>query len=121
MYQEFVSEILGSTLFIEGISIQARSVYRIILHDFFYKGFIKDEEGIYIQPDKNVISEKMNICVATVRKYIKELDNQGFIKDVRVGLNKCNKIYLKDRTMIALVDQIGSILIAIQQNSDRSM
>lgn len=111
MYDEIISELLGSTIFIREISIGARNLYAIILPNFFYEEVRKDKEGLYIQLNRNRVAEKLNVCVATARKYIKELQDEGFIKDVRIGLHKCNKIYLKDRTMLALVEKLRWVFI----------
>ncbi|MBC8579599.1 hypothetical protein [Zhenhengia yiwuensis] len=107
MYEDMISELLGSTIFIREISIGARNLYAIILSDFFYKEVRKDKEGLYIQLNRNRVAEELNVCVATERKYIKELQDEGFVKYVRVG----NKIYLKDRTILALVEKLRWVFI----------
>lgn len=84
---------------IEGLSIMAKNVYQVLLGELKYLnniGKLKiDNYGIYVELARSVIGSKLNRCQHTITKYIKELQRYGLLVDRRMGVNLCNRIYLK--------------------------
>lgn len=84
---------------IEGLSIMAKTIYQILLGELKTlnnAGKLKvDNYGIYVELARSVIGSKLKRCSHTVAKYIKELQRFGLLVDRRMGVNLCNRIYLK--------------------------
>ena len=84
---------------IEGLSIMAKNIYQILLGELKSlnnSGKLKiDNYGIYVELARSVIGSKLKRCSHTVAKYIKELQRFGLLLDRRMGVNLCNRIYLK--------------------------
>ena len=87
---------------ISGLGDRAKRIYQILLSElkrlFFNKKIKEDDKGIYVELARSVIGEKMGLCSHTIAKYIKELQRYGLLMDRRMGVNLCNRIYLKYRT-----------------------
>ena len=87
---------------ISGLGDRAKRIYQILLSElkrlFFNKKIKVDDKGIYVELARSVIGEKMGLCSHTIAKYIKELQRYGLLRDRRMGVNLCNRIYLKYRT-----------------------
>ena len=84
---------------IEGLSIMAKTIYQILLGELKTlnnAGKLKvDNYGIYVELARSVLGSKLKRCSHTVAKYIKELQRFGLLVDRRMGVNLCNRIYLK--------------------------
>lgn len=84
---------------IEGLSIMAKTIYQILLGELKSlnnAGKLKmDNYGIYVELARSVLGSKLKRCSHTVAKYIKELQRFGLLVDRRMGVNLCNRIYLK--------------------------
>jgi len=53
-----------------------------------------DDLGVFIKMARTTIANILNKSLPTVRKIIRELIEAGLIRDVRVGLTHCNRIYV---------------------------
>lgn len=109
MYKQFTEDdqlnfvaqygIVDYVFFMDGLSDRAKSVYQILLSELKrlkYKGKLKvDDKGIYVELARSVIGGFMDKCSHTIAKYIKELQAHGLLADRRMGVNLCNRIYLK--------------------------
>lgn len=111
MYDQSISDFIASILFINGLTLRGRTIYSIIMKNFLIGNVHQDEKGIYINLSRKNIGEKINLCSHTVAKYIKELQKEGFIQDVRTGLTENNKIYLVDRMSLAFVYMVNVQLV----------
>lgn len=85
---------------IDGLSLIAKNIYSILLGELKYlhnTGKLKiDNYGIYVEMARSLIGDKLKKkCAHTVTKYIKELQRFGLLVDRRMGVNLCNRIYLK--------------------------
>lgn len=85
---------------IDGLSLIAKNIYSILLGELKYlhnTGKLKiDNYGIYVEMARSLIGDKLKKkCSHTVAKYIKELQRFGLLVDRRMGVNLCNRIYLK--------------------------
>lgn len=85
---------------IDGLSLIAKNIYSILLGELKYlhnTGKLKiDNYGIYVEMARSLIGDKLKKkCSHTVTKYIKELQRFGLLLDRRMGVNLCNRIYLK--------------------------
>lgn len=85
---------------IDGLSLTAKNIYSILLGELKYlhnAGKLKiDNYGIYVEMARSLIGDKLKKkCSHTVAKYIKELQRFGLLIDRRMGVNLCNRIYLK--------------------------
>lgn len=84
---------------IEGLSLMAKNIYQVLLGELKYLhnvGKLKtDNYGIYVELARSEIGEKLKKCSHTIAKYIKELQRYGLLIDRRMGVNLCNRIYLK--------------------------
>ena len=84
---------------IEGLSLMAKNIYQVLLGELKYLNNIKnlkiDNYGIYVELARSVIGAKLKKCSHTIAKYIKELQRFGLLLDRRMGVNLCNRIYLK--------------------------
>lgn len=84
---------------IEGLSLMAKNIYQVLLGELKYLNNIKnlkiDNHGIYVELARSVIGSKLKKCSHTIAKYIKELQRFGLLIDRRMGVNLCNRIYLK--------------------------
>lgn len=85
---------------IDGLSLIAKNIYSILLGELKYlhnTGKLKiDNYGIYVEMARSLIGDKLKKkCSHTVAKYIKELQRFGLLLDRRMGVNLCNRIYLK--------------------------
>lgn len=85
---------------IDGLSLIAKNIYSILLGELKYlhnTGKLKiDNYGIYVEMARSLIGDKLKKkCAHTVTKYIKELQRFGLLLDRRMGVNLCNRIYLK--------------------------
>jgi DNA-binding Lrp family transcriptional regulator len=78
------------------ISALAEKLYRKLydLVSISEKNNWVDENGIYILFQRKSAMEYLRVSKPTAIKVFKELEDKGLIKDVRVGLNRPNKIYL---------------------------
>lgn len=79
------------------LSVEARYLYgrmRDTLKLSIENGW-KDEFGYYIKMARETMGEILKRCLPKVRKIINELKEAGLIIDRRMGLTKCNRIYIK--------------------------
>lgn len=83
----------------EGLSVMAKNTYQILLGELKSlnnTGRLKiDNYGIYVELARSIIGSKLKRCSHTIAKYIKELQRFGLLIDRRMGVNLCNRIYLK--------------------------
>lgn len=86
---------------IKGLSSMAKTIYQILLAELkrlHAADKLKvDDKGMYIELARTVIGSMVEKCSHTVAKYIKELQRYGLLIDRRMGVNLCNRIYLKYR------------------------
>ena len=109
MYDQSISDFLSSIAFIDGITIKSKMIYSIIMSNFLRGDIYKDYRGIYVNLSRKYIGNELNMCTHTVAKYIKELQKEGFIQDIRRGVTENNKIYLTDRISLAFVCMVNRI------------
>jgi len=79
------------------ISIEAKTLYgymRDRLGLSIINGW-KDERGTFILMARKSIAEFLKRSLPTVRKIIRELIGAGLIRERRMGLTKCNRIYVQ--------------------------
>lgn len=79
------------------LSLGARYLY-VHLRDTFklsIKNNWRDSLGVYIKIARETMAKFLGVSLPTVRKYIKELRRAGLIFDLRMGLTKCNRIYIR--------------------------
>lgn len=83
----------------DGLSLAAKTIYSVLLGELkSLRNADKlkiDNYGIYVEMARSVIGNKLKMCAHTVTKYIKELERFGLLFDRRMGVNLCNRIYLK--------------------------
>lgn len=86
---------------IKGLSIMAKTTYQILFSELKKLNALNklkvDHKGIYVELARSVIGKMIDRCEHTVGKYIKELQRFGLLVDRRMGVNLCNRIYLKYR------------------------
>lgn len=88
----------------QGMSTDARFLYaymRDVLRLSMQNGW-QDERGYYIKLSRATIGKLLKRSLPTVRKIIGELTALGLVVDRRMGLTRCNRLYvrlLKGETM----------------------
>ncbi|MDL2319311.1 replication initiator protein A [Eubacteriales bacterium OttesenSCG-928-A19] len=55
----------------------------------------KDKLGYYIKMTRERMARLLNMSLPTVRKILRELKAVGLIIDIRMGLTRCNRIYVQ--------------------------
>lgn len=55
----------------------------------------RDSLGVYIKMARTSMAQLLHKSLPTIRKIIKELREAGLIFDLRMGLTKCNRIYVR--------------------------
>ena len=98
---------LPKPLFIDvryvSISIEAKTLYAClrdrlnlsIKNNEEKKGSWEDESGVYILMARKSIAEFLKRSLPTVRKIIGELKKVGLLRERRMGLTKCNRLYVQ--------------------------
>lgn len=79
------------------LSIEARYLYARMRDTLklSIKNNWRDKLGVYIKMARSTIAQILGKSLPTVRKIIKELRDAGLIYDLRMGLTRCNRIYVK--------------------------
>jgi len=85
------------------ISIEAKTLYAClrdrlnlsIKNNEEKKGAWEDERGVFILMARKSIAEFLNRSLPTVRKIIGELKKVGLLRERRMGLTKCNRLYVQ--------------------------
>lgn len=79
------------------LSVQARYLYGRLrdTHKLSARNGWRDEMGIYVKMARKTIAELFEISLPTCRKLIAELLRAGLILEKRVGLTRCNHIYVQ--------------------------
>lgn len=79
------------------LSIEARYLYARMRDTLklSIKNNWRDHLGVYIKMARTTMAQVLNKSLPTVRKILKELREAGLIFDLRMGLTRCNRIYVK--------------------------
>lgn len=79
------------------LSVNARYLYGVMRDRMrlSIKNEWNDREGTFILMSRKSIAALLGKSLPTVRKIIKELIDAGLMREKRVGLTKCNKIYVQ--------------------------
>ena len=92
-----IPKVLNTDSKYASLSVEAKYLYGLMRDRFklSVKNRFKDTVGTFIYMPRKVMSGFLKKSLPTIRKFVAELVKVGLIIEKRMGLTKCNKIYVQ--------------------------